>query len=479
MSKPIFIHWFRRDLRLGDNPALTAAVDAAREADGQLLLLYIHDDATAGDWKWGGAHRWWLNQSLKSLGDAIAERGNALVLKHGQSEQIIEELCEAHDVRGVFWNRCYEAFAIERDKAIKQTLKDRSIAVESFNGSVLNEPWTIETKTGGPYRVYTPYWRAVLDKGGITEPLAAPSDLPSAPGINGEALDSWNLHPTGPDWSGGLAERWTPGEGHAAERLSKFLDGKVTAYDERRDYPGEHGTSRLSPHLHWGEISPRQIWHAVVERHGIGDHTKTYLKEIVWREFSYHLLYHYPHLPTDPLQAKFDKFPWREDAEDLKAWQDGMTGIPIVDAGMRELYETGWMHNRVRMIVGSFLVKNLLLHWTEGEHWFWDCLVDGDLASNSAGWQWIGGCGADAAPYFRVFNPVTQGERYDKDGAYVRRFVPELRDLPDKYLHQPWEAPPIVLQGAGVKLGSTYPKPRVDLKQSRQRALDAFQTIKN
>ncbi|MBV6631458.1 MAG: deoxyribodipyrimidine photo-lyase [Alphaproteobacteria bacterium] len=479
MSKSTFLHWFRRDLRLADNPALMAAIDATRSAGGELLLLYIHDDEGAGEWAWGGAHQWWLDKSLKSLSDDVSKIGGSLVLKSGDASKIIDEVVEAHNIQAVFWNRCYEPFAIARDKQIKQGLKDRGVEVESFNGSVLNEPWTIKTKTGGPYRVYTPYWRCVVDTGGIEKPLAAPSDLPPSPGVNGEALEDWALHPTKPDWSGGLAARWEPGEAAAAKRLVQFLEGNVTKYDVRRDFPGEHGTSRLSPHLHWGEISPRQIWHATVEKYGLVEDTKTYLKEIVWREFSYHLLYHYPHLPTDPLQEKFARFPWREDADDLKAWQDGMTGIPIVDAGMRELYETGWMHNRVRMIVGSFLVKNLLLHWTEGERWFWDCLVDGDLASNSAGWQWIGGCGADAAPYFRVFNPVTQGERYDKDGAYVRRFVPELRDLPDKYLHQPWEAPPIVLQGAGVKLGSTYPKPRVDLKQSRQRALDAFQQIKN
>ncbi|MEO0392676.1 MAG: deoxyribodipyrimidine photo-lyase, partial [Pseudomonadota bacterium] len=400
MSKPIVIHWFRRDLRLADNPALNAAVDHAREADATLLCLYIHDEHTAGDWAWGGAHRWWLDKSLKSLGDTLSERGNKLVLRAGEAQAVLEELLDAHDIVGVYWNRCYEAFAIKRDKAIKDHIKERGITVESFNGSLLNEPWTIETKTGGPYKVFTPYWRAMLGKGGIHEPSNAHKSLPPAPRLNSENQTDWGLHPHEPDWSHGLAKRWTPGEEYARDRLRRFLDGKIAGYHEKRDFPGDHGTSRMSPHLHWGEISPRQIWHMAVDAHGHPsktDVTEPYLREIGWREFSYHLIYHFPDLPTDPLNQKFADFPWRNDADDLKAWQYGNTGVPIIDAGMRELYETGWQHNRVRMITGSFLVKNLLLHWTEGERWFWDTLVDGDLASNSAGWQWIGGCGADAA----------------------------------------------------------------------------------
>ena len=481
MSKPIVIHWFRRDLRLADNPALNAAVDRAREVDGHLLCLYIHDDETAGEWIWGGAHRWWLNQSLKNLGETLTDRGNALVLRQGKAADVITDMVSNHHVAGVYWNRCYEAFAIKRDKAIKESLKDQDIPVESFNGSLLNEPWTIETKSGGPYKVFTPYWRAILGKGRISKPLNASKSLPGPSGLNSEALDDWCLHPTKPDWSSGLAKRWMPGEQYARDRLQYFLDKKVDAYHERRDYPGEHGTSRMSPYLHWGEISPRQIWHAVVNAHGHPSQTpvtEPYLREIGWREFSYHLLYHFPDLPTDPLNQKFADFPWREDAEDLEAWQYGNTGIPIVDAGMRELYETGWQHNRVRMITGSFLVKNLLLHWTEGERWFWDTLVDGDLASNSAGWQWIGGCGADAAPYFRVFNPVLQGEKFDKQGDYVRKYVPEIAKLPNKYIHKPWEAPADVLRDAGITLGKNYAKPRVDLKSSRLRALEAFETTK-
>ena len=481
MAIPVFVHWFRRDLRLADNPALAAAVEAARAADGRLLLLYIHDDETPGEWRWGGAHRWWLNRSLQSLADSIGAKDNQLVLKSGKVQAVLEQLADTLPIKGVFWNRCYEPFAIARDKAIKAQLKDRDITVESFNGSLLNEPWTIETKSGGPYKVFTPYWRAVLEKGDIAKPVQAHKTLPPAPELAGEELADWRLHPTAPDWSQGLADRWTPGEDHARDRLYRFLDDRIIDYREARDYPGSHGTSRISPYLHWGEISPRQIWHMTVSAHGhpnVSNTPEPYLREICWREFCYHLLYHFPTLPTEPLNERFEAFPWREDEQSLTAWQRGQTGIPIVDAGMRELYETGWQHNRVRMIVGSFLVKNLLLPWTEGERWFWDTLVDGDLANNAAGWQWIGGCGADAAPYFRVFNPILQGEKFDKQGKYVRRYVPELAKLPNKYIHKPWEAPKDVLAQAGIRLGETYPKPIVDLKGSRQRALDAFEEIK-
>jgi len=312
MSKPFVIHWFRRDLRLADNPSLNAAVERAREIDGQLLCLFILDDDTAGEWAWGGAHRWWLDKSLKNLSETLSERGNALVLRRGKADEVLKDILSAHDIQGVYWNRCYEPFTIKRDKAIKSELEDEGITVESFNGSLLNEPWTIETKTGGPYKVFTPYWRAMLGKGGIHKPSEAHKSLPSPTGLNGDALEDWGLHPTDPDWSGGLAKRWTPGEQYARDRLSYFLDKKVAHYHDKRDIPGTQGTSRMSPYLHWGEISPRQIWHMAVDAHGHPsktDVTEPYLREIGWREFSYHLLYHFPDLPTDPLNEKFEEFP--------------------------------------------------------------------------------------------------------------------------------------------------------------------------
>jgi deoxyribodipyrimidine photo-lyase len=483
MTSPVVIHWFRRDLRLSDNPSLAAAVEAVRALDGgRLLLLYIHDDETPDKWRWGGAQRWWLDQSLRNLGQTIRERGNSLTLMQGKAADVIEKLCAAQPVKAVFWNRCYEPFAIERDKTIKQALKERGIETESFNGSLLNEPWTISTGTGDPYRVFTPYWRAVMAKGGIEPPLNAHKSLPPAPEVSSEDLNDWQLLPTRPDWASGIRASWTPGEPYAKDRLSRFLEGRITGYKSARDFPADHGTSRLSPHLHWGEISPRQIWHATIHHHGDlheGGNSGPYLREVGWREFCYQLLFHNPTLPEQPLNPKFGGFPWARNDQHLEAWQRGRTGVPIVDAGMRELWQTGWMHNRVRMIVGSFLVKNLLLPWQEGQKWFWDTLVDGDLANNASGWQWIAGCGADAAPYFRVFNPVLQGQKFDRDGAYVRRYVPELGQLSDKYIHNPWEAPPAILQGAGIRLGTDYPKPVVDLKGSRERALDAFNKIKN
>lgn len=483
MSSPLIIHWFRRDLRLADNPALSAAVTRCRAIEGaRLLLVYVHDDETPGDWRWGGAQRWWLHHSLNALAGDIGKAGNRLALLNGRAETVFTALAKSQPVKAVFWNRCYEPFNIQRDKRIKQLLHDRGIEAASHNGSLLHEPWTLQTGAGQPYKVFTPYWRTLQQKGGIEAPLPACRDLPPSPvGIDtGNSLSQWHLLPSRPDWAGGLRDSWQPGETSAADRLVRFLEHSLTGYKARRDQPGIDGTSRLSPHLHWGEISPRQIWFATLHHEvresseGTGE---PFLREVGWREFCYNLLYHWPELPTQPLNDKFSAFPWREDADALAAWQRGQTGFPIIDAGMRQLWQTGWMHNRVRMIVGSFLVKNLLLPWQAGQRWFWDTLVDGDLANNAAGWQWIAGCGADAAPYFRIFNPILQSKKFDPDGTYIRRFVPELARVPGRYIHTPWEAASDTLRSVGVRLGENYPRPIIDLGASRQRALAAFESL--
>jgi deoxyribodipyrimidine photo-lyase len=475
------IVWFRLDLRLSDNPALTAAVQRGRA----VIPIFIWDDADAGDWATGGATRWWLHHTLEALTGELQTLGAELILRRGTAEQVLEELIAETGADALFWNRRYEPWAIARDGRIKDKLKQRGLTVESFNGALLTEPWQMKTGQGGPYKVFTPYWKAVRAAGEISTPLAKPETLGAvSKPPHSDSLNDWELLPTRPNWAASFSETWTPGSDGAARRLSEFLDDHVFAYKDQRNAPGRPGTSRLSPHLHFGEISPRQIWHATIAKslaetgEPMSGGVMTFLSEVVWREFSYNLLYHFPQLPTDPLKTEFEAFPWIDDAAGLKAWQKGLTGYPIVDAGMRELWATGWMHNRVRMIAASFLIKDLMVHWSKGEAWFWDTLVDADLASNSASWQWVAGSGADAAPYFRVFNPVLQGEKFDPDGAYVRQWVPELAELPDKVLHKPWEASPMELRAVGVTLGQTYPERIVDHAFARDRALAAHKALK-
>ncbi len=475
MSDPSpVIVWFRRDLRIADNPALMAAAETGRP----VVPLYILDDAP-GPWTMGGAARWWLDGSLRCLQSKLSALGAPLTLRCGPSAEVLAKVVAETGATAVYWNRCYEPDTIARDTEIKRDLKGQGLNVESFNASLLFEPWTVQTKTGGFYKVYTRFWHACRDKGTPPPPLAAPNALIPVPdsGLISDALDDWALAPTTPDWAGGLRRRWTPGEDGAMARLQWFLDGTIDDYNATRDFPAIDGTSNLSAFLHAGDIGPRQVWAETVARHGWTGGVEKFLKELVWREFAYHVFYHLPHLPERPMYDKFADFPWREDAVGLRAWQRGMTGYPMVDAGMRELWQTGHMHNRVRMIVGSFLVKHLLLPWQAGEEWFWDTLVDADLAVNAFSWQWIGGCGADAAPYFRIFNPITQGTKFDPDGDYVRRYVPELAGLPNKYLCQPWEAPADILREAGVVLGETYPAPIVGHKAARERALAAFKSL--
>ncbi len=472
MREAPVIVWFRRDLRVTDNPALREAAESGQK----VLPLYILDEET-GERPMGDAGRWWLHGSLEALAALLKMRNAELILRRGEAARVLDDVIAETGATAVFWNRLYEPATIARDTAIKTALEARGIEARSFNASLLHEPWTIATKSGAPYRVFTPFWRACLAAAPPPKPVPAPATLHSAI-AESELLADWCLLPTTPDWAEGLRACWTPGEAAAQASLDAFLGEKLTAYRMARDMPAVRGTSRLSPHLHFGEIGPGQIWHAALACCETSASLDRFLAELGWREFCHHLLFHFPHMHERNLRGEFDLFSWRKDHAALRAWQRGMTGFPIVDAGMRELWQTGFMHNRVRMITASFLVKDLLLDWREGEAWFWDTLVDADLAANAANWQWVAGCGADAAPYFRVFHPVLQGETFDAGGGYVRRFVPELAALPDAYLHKPWLAPADVLAQAGVTLGKSYPHPIVDHAKARKRALEAFAALR-
>lgn len=469
MSKGIAIHWFRQDLRITDNPSL----ETAAEFDA-VLPIYILDDENSQEFKMGSASRWWLHNSLQSLNESLDGK---LSIYSQNPEIVIQELLKKYEVKAVFWNRCYEPWRIDRDIDIKAYLDDKNIENKSFNSHLLWEPWEISKDDGTPYRVFTPYYK----KGCLN------AEEPRFPSKNlkidtifydqdCEQIDTLDLLPR-INWYSQIQEAWKPGEEGAQKRLDQFLEEGLLDYKEGRNFPFKENVSRLSPHLHFGEISPNEVWYQAKTKESVSGIQKSlehFLSELGWREFSYYLLYHFPSLPKQNFQAKFNKFPWIKNESFLESWQKGETGYPIVDAGMRELWQTGYMHNRLRMVVGSFLVKNLLIDWREGEDWFWDCLVDADLASNSAGWQWVAGSGADAAPYFRIFNPVTQGLKFDPEGEYTKKYVPELKLLPNKFLFSPWEAPKEILEKAGIELGKDYPEPIVDLKYSRELALEAF-----
>jgi deoxyribodipyrimidine photo-lyase len=469
--------WFRNDLRIADNPALDAA------AGDDVIPVFIHAPAEEGDWLPGAASRWWLHHALAALAADLDERGSRLVLRVADdSLGELAALARECGARRVLWNRRYEPAIVARDRRIKAALRAMGIEAESFNAALLHEPWEVANKAGGPFQVFTPFWRHCLARPEPAAPFAAPATL-GAPARwpRSSDLAALALLPR-IGWSAGLEAAWRPGGRGARTRLAAFLHDGFDGYRDDRNRPDRGGTARLSPHLHFGEIGPRQVWHAVraqatERRAGAGWRESQFLAEIGWREFAHHLLYHFPTTPTEPLRAPFARFPWRDDRRGLAAWQRGRTGYPIVDAGMRELWQTGWMHNRVRMIAASFLVKDLLLPWTAGARWFWDTLVDADLAANTLGWQWVAGCGADAAPYFRVFNPSGQGARFDPEGAYVRRYVPELARLPAEWIHEPWRAPTPVLDAAGVRLGADYPLPIVEHAGARTRALLALASI--
>ncbi len=483
MNAPVApaIIWFREDLRCSDNPALSAAVATGRP----VLCVYIRDPGQ----KPGGASRWWLAGSLRALDRALSERGARLDILEGEPDELLPRLVERSGASHVHWNRRYDARGIATDTALKSRLRAMGVEAASCNGHLLHEPWEVRSKAGGPMRVFTPFWRAARARGEPALPLPAPARItpaewPDAPDLARSRIDALGLEPTAPDWAVGLRESWTPGESGAAARLLEFLDTALAGYAANRNRPDMAGTSRLSPHLRFGEISVRQVWHAAQNHaliHPTGGEGKgdldTFLAELGWREFSYHLLHTHPDLNRRNFQPRFDAFPWRDDPGGLKAWQRGQTGYPIVDAGMRQLWHTGWMHNRVRMIAASFLIKHLLIDWRLGEKWFWDTLVDADPASNAASWQWVAGSGADAAPYFRVFNPVLQGEKFDPDGAYVRQWVPELARLPGRFIHKPWLAPSPVRKAAGLAQ-DVYPAPIVDHDAARARALAAFDSLR-
>ena len=478
MSQAPQIVWFRRDLRLTDQRALRAAIATG----APVLCVYILDDETAGPWKMGAASRWWLHHSLAALTTSLHERGAPLILRRGAFAATLVELVEETGANAVFCSRSYEPWAAALEKDLKAKLEKAGAELKRFAGTLLREPEDLRTKAGDPFKVYTPFWKALSGGEDPVKPQPAPSKItPPEKHPKSDTLASWKLLPTMPDWAGGFRETWQPGEAGAETRLDAFLSETIAGYAASRDRPGEEGTSRLSPHLHFGEISPSRLWHAVMRHaHGsaLGKGAETYLKELVWREFSAHLLFHFPHFPDKPFRPEFAAYPWKYRESMLHAWQRGQTGYPIVDAGMRELWHTGWMHNRVRMVVASFLIKHLLTSWQQGEEWFWDTLVDADLANNSASWQWVAGSGADAAPYFRIFNPMMQGEKFDPKGDYVRRWVPELAKLPDSDLHTPWEATPETLKKAGVDLGKTYPRPIVDHAEARSAALAGYATVK-
>ena len=473
--------WFRQDLRIADQAALSAAA----RAGGAVVPLFVLDDASPGRWRPGGASRWWLHQSLQALTTDLARLGSPLVLRRGAAVEAVAGVARAAAATCVFVTGHAEPHWRAADEALRPLLAAAGIGYQMLAGTTLFAPGSIRNRGGGQPRLFAPFWRACQAAEAPPRPLPPAAALrPPSQAVPGDDLADWQLLPTRPDWAGGLRATWRAGEASAQERLGAFLDGAIGDYHRDRDRPEPAAaTSRLSPHLHFGELSPRQVWHAVAARieaePRLAQGGWSWLCEVGWREFCGHLLVANPQMPDQPLQGRFANFPWADDPAALRAWQRGETGYPIVDAGMRQLWQTGWMHNRVRMIAASFLVKHLLVPWQQGEAWFWDTLVDADLANNAGNWQWVAGCGLDAAPYFRIFNPVLQGEKFDSRGDYVRRWLPELAKLPAQAIHRPWQAAPQDLAAAGVRLGTTYPQPIVDHAQARARALAAIEGMRS
>ncbi len=479
MNNPV-IYWFRQDLRLSDLRGLAAAAATGRP----VLACYILDDESPGQWGMGGASRWWLHHSLTGLADEIEGLGGQLYLARGRPDKILADLAETCSADLICCSRQYEPWARELEERLHTSLRSKGVELKRYGGSLLFEPETVQNLAGQPFKVFTPFWRKCRSL-----PIAPVTVSPAIRfGIWQRDIDTagqlhdWQLLPTSPNWAQGWEQQWQPGERGAQRRLDAFLHGPVADYDVGRNYPARNTTSRLSAHLHFGEIAPARVFHAA--RHAgaanpaLEHETEKFLSELGWREFSTHLLHHFPTLPEQPFRTNFCAFPWVGGARELRAWQQGQTGYPIVDAGMRELWQTGYMHNRVRMVVASFLCKHLLVDWRAGERWFWDTLVDADLANNASGWQWVAGSGADASPYFRIFNPTIQGQKFDKAGDYIRRWVPELAAMPERWLHEPWTAPAEVLRNAGVVLAKTYPLPIVDHRDARAAALAAYADLK-
>jgi deoxyribodipyrimidine photo-lyase len=464
------IWWVRRDLRLADNPALEAALAAG----GKILPVFIWAPDEEKPWAPGAASCWWLHHSLAAFKTDLERHHATLVIRKGPTLASLRAIIKETGATHVVWNRLYEPAVIARDKIVKESLRKDGLEVKSFSANLLFEPWTIKTQQENPYQVFTPFYRCCQTYGAPSKPQPAPKHLPKISKAPWSVeIDDLGLLPA-LDWADGMRDSWSPGETGAAKLLEDFEKENVTAYKDDRDRPDKVGTSRLSPHLHFGEISPRQIWYACHK----ASQSEPYIRQLYWREFAHHLLFHFPHTTDHPLRENFAKFPWQNDKKLLGIWERGKTGYPIVDAGMRELWRTGWMHNRVRMIVASFLVKDLLLPWQDGARWFWDTLVDADLANNTLGWQWAAGCGADAAPYFRIFNPVLQATKFDPEGIYVKRWLATLRGLSAPDIHKIFELPAKQLENAGVRLGEHYPKPVVDHGKARDAALEAYARLK-
>ena len=473
MTPNTTIVWFRRDLRLNDNPALASAIDADR-----LIPLYIHAPHEEGDWAPGAASRWWLHHSLQSLDDDLKRRGSRLIVAAGDSKAVLQTLIERFRVNRVVWNRRYEPAVVERDRDIKQILHAQGVRVDSYNSHLLHEPWSVATRQGHPYRVFTPFWKACVSSESRLALARLDHQLPVPPtDITSMALCDLDLLPRIP-WDQGMKRVWTVGEAAALQRLNHFIENHAATYSESRDYPAEEATSQLSPHLCFGEISVARILQTLTEAQSrdqlAPQVAESYVRQLYWREFAYHLLYHFPQSVEQPLNPKFRDFPWRQDAQQLRQWQQGASGIPLADAAMRELWQTGWMHNRMRMVVASLLTKHLGLPWLEGARWFWDTLVDADLANNTLGWQWVAGCGADAAPYYRIFNPVAQSQRFDAEGDYIRRWLPELASLNGADIHQPWQVNTGLPAAVNTYLDNGL---KLDLKAGRQQALARYQDL--
>jgi deoxyribodipyrimidine photo-lyase len=468
--------WFRKDLRVKDNEALFSAVSSSDHS----ICLYIHIPHEEKPWKIGSASKWWLHHSLVELKKSLEKLGTTLHIRTGNSSlSVLQELTSTYNIPRIHWNRQYEPLLIQRDAHIKKVLTDNGVEVFSYSGSLLKEPWEIKNKTGNPYQVFTPFWKELSSQVRDVTPLPSPKKITGMPIEGGASIESLSLLPS-PGWDKDFYTCWNPGEAGAEKILNTFIETKLDTYKDKRDFPQLSHTSQLSPYLHFGNISARTVWHKVQTAFKNKEITRPepFLRQLGWRDFAHHLLFHFPHTDSKPLKAVFEKFPWGSNKKYITAWQKGVTGIPIVDAGMRELWQTGIMHNRVRMITASFLVKNLLIHWHEGAKWFWDTLLDADLANNSMGWQWVAGSGADAAPYFRIFNPITQSEKFDPEGSYIRRWVPELAGLPDRWIHKPFSCPEHILKKHNIALGKEYPLPLCDLKETRENALEAYYSLK-
>lgn len=467
------ILWFRSDLRLQDNPALKAAHASGR----RIIPAFIHSPGEERPWPPGEAARWWLFHSLRALDAALRQRGSRLLVQRGPTVHTLVSLLREAGASAVYWNRRHEPAATAAEEAVQSALESAGVECRRFDAALLHNPEEILSGQGTPYRIFTAFWKRARQAPPSTGLSRAPDRLSPLPrGLRGLRVEELGLLPPG---KRGPEAPWRPGEAGALEALAKFVGDALADYPDARDRPGTKGTSKLSPHLHFGEISPLRVLASVRgkgHRIPLGA-AEAFERQLYWREFAHYILHHFPHTAEHPLDGRFERFAWTGDENLLLAWQKGITGYPMVDAGMRELAVTGWMHNRSRLVTASLLTKNLRIHWLEGARWFWEHLVDADLANNSFGWQWTAGCGADASPFFRVFNPTRQGERFDSEGEYVRRWVPEIAGLPNRWIHHPWEAPPTLLATAKITLGTDYPLPVVDFSSSRERALLAYRKM--